>query len=71
MEVLMTRRFFTLLLAALAFGVAQPAAAQQPEKLTLLLDWFVNPDHAPVIIAKERGLFLKRGLDVQIVVPRR
>jgi putative hydroxymethylpyrimidine transport system substrate-binding protein len=65
----MTRRFFTLLLAAFAFAMAQPAAAQQPEKLTLLLDWFVNPDHAPVIIAKERGLFLKRGLDVQIIEP--
>ena len=33
-----------------------PAAAS--EKLTVLLDWFINPDHAPLIIAKEKG-FLK------------
>ncbi len=64
----MTRRLFAVLMAALALFVARPAAAQQ-EKLTLLLDWFVNPDHAPIIIAKERGLFAKRGLDVQIVEP--
>jgi len=62
-------RLFAALLAALALLSAQPAFAQQPEKLTLLLDWFVNPDHAPIIIAKERGLFAKRGLDVQLVEP--
>jgi len=68
-------RLFAALLAALALLAAHPAAAQQPsaghkpEKLTLLLDWFVNPDHAPIVIAKERGLFAKRGLDVQIVEP--
>jgi putative hydroxymethylpyrimidine transport system substrate-binding protein len=66
---MMTRRFFAMLLAALALLAGSPAMAQQPEKLTLLLDWFVNPDHAPIIVAKERGLFAKRGLDVQIVEP--
>jgi putative hydroxymethylpyrimidine transport system substrate-binding protein len=65
----MTRRLFTAFLTALALLSAHPAMAQQPDKLVLLLDWFVNPDHAPIIIAKERGLFAKRGLDVQIVEP--
>jgi putative hydroxymethylpyrimidine transport system substrate-binding protein len=65
----MTRRLFTALLLALSFMTPPAAMAQQPEKLTLLLDWFVNPDHAPIIVAKERGLFAKRGLDVQIVEP--
>lgn len=65
----MTRRLFLALFAALALLVPPRAEAQQPEKLTLLLDWFVNPDHAPIIIAKERGLFAKRGLDVQLVEP--
>jgi putative hydroxymethylpyrimidine transport system substrate-binding protein len=69
MEYLMTRRFITMLMAAFALILANPSHAQQPEKLTILLDWFVNPDHAPIVIAKERGLFLKRGLDVQIVEP--
>ena len=65
----MTRRLFLALFAALALLAPPRAEAQQPEKLTLLLDWFVNPDHAPIIIAKERGLFAKRGLDVQLVEP--
>ncbi|MCA3563297.1 MAG: ABC transporter substrate-binding protein [Methylocystis sp.] len=65
----MTRRLFTALLLALSCLAPPAAMAQQPEKLTLLLDWFVNPDHAPIIIAKERGLFARRGLDVQIVEP--
>jgi putative hydroxymethylpyrimidine transport system substrate-binding protein len=46
---------------------ASPAAAQ--DKLTVLLDWFVNPDHAPLIVAAERGLFEKHGLDVELIAP--
>ena len=23
------------------------------DKMTLLLDWFINPDHGPIVIAKE------------------
>jgi putative hydroxymethylpyrimidine transport system substrate-binding protein len=64
-----TRRLFFALFAALALLAPLRVEAQQPEKLTLLLDWFVNPDHAPIIIARERGLFAKRGLDVQLVEP--
>eukprot|EP01036_Dinobryon_divergens_P050406 gene50406-67508_t len=70
----MIRRVFVTLALGMTLALAMPAffspaSAQQPEKLTLLLDWFVNPDHAPIIVAKERGLFAKRGLDVQIVEP--
>ena len=39
------------------------------EKLTVMLDWFVNPDHAPLIVAKTQGLFHKRGLEVSFVTP--
>jgi putative hydroxymethylpyrimidine transport system substrate-binding protein len=62
-------RFLSLLLLGLTLSFSQASHAQTPDKLTLLLDWFVNPDHAPIIIAKERGFFAKRGLDVQIVEP--
>jgi putative hydroxymethylpyrimidine transport system substrate-binding protein len=50
-----------------AFCLPGPAAAA--EKLTLLLDWFVNPDHAPIIIARERGYFADAGLEVEIIAP--
>lgn len=39
------------------------------DKLTVLLDWFVNPDHAPLIVAKEKGYFSAAGLDVELVAP--
>jgi putative hydroxymethylpyrimidine transport system substrate-binding protein len=37
------------------------------EKLTLLLDWFVNPDHAPIIAAESIGAFSEVGLEVEII----
>ena len=39
------------------------------EKITLLLDWFINPDHGPVIIANEKGIFKEEGLEVEIISP--
>ena len=43
--------------------------AQAADKFTIILDWFVNPDHGPIIIAKEKGYFEAAGLDVEIVAP--
>lgn len=43
--------------------------AQAAEKLTVLLDWFVNPDHAPLIVAAEKGLYEKHGIDVELIAP--
>lgn len=59
----------SLAAAALAAGLmtALPATAQ--DKMTVLLDWFVNPDHAPLIVAKEKGFFKEAGLDVNLVAP--
>jgi len=47
--------------------LTSPAAAQ--DKLTVLLEWFVNPDHAPLVVAKELGLFEKAGLEVELLPP--
>jgi putative hydroxymethylpyrimidine transport system substrate-binding protein len=55
------------LLAAALCLMAMPAAAA--DKLTLLLDWFINPDHAPIMVAAERGYFAERDLEVEIVAP--
>ena len=43
--------------------------AQADEKLTVLLDWFVNPDHGPLFVAQEKGYFADGGLDVELVAP--
>ncbi|MEL6677988.1 MAG: ABC transporter substrate-binding protein [Pseudomonadota bacterium] len=56
----------TLAFAA-ALTLASPALAQ--DQMTVLLDWFVNPDHGPLIIAEENGYFADAGLEVEIVAP--
>ena len=45
---------------------AQAAAA---EKVTILLDWFINPDHGPLFVAEELGLFAEQGLEVELIEP--
>lgn len=49
--------------------LALPISASAAEKLTVLLDWFVNPDHAALIVAQEKGMFKDAGLDVDLVPP--
>src|ERR1041384_1986465 len=61
------RLLIRLIAAATLVSLALPAAAQ--DKVRLLLDWFVNPDHAALVIAKQRGLFTKHGLDVELIAP--
>jgi len=56
----MMRILIRLLAALTLMSLALPAAAQ--DKVRLLLDWFVNPDHAALVIAKQRGIFTKHGL---------
>ncbi|KEJ93863.1 putative hydroxymethylpyrimidine transport system substrate-binding protein [Pseudosulfitobacter pseudonitzschiae] len=46
---------------------AAPLFAQ--DQVTLLLDWFVNPDHGPVIIAQEKGFFAEQDLEVEVIAP--
>jgi putative hydroxymethylpyrimidine transport system substrate-binding protein len=60
-------------LAAAATSLAAPAAFAQgaapKEKFTVILDWFVNPDHAPLFAARYSGAFDRAGLDVVLVPP--
>ncbi|KGM89765.1 ABC-type nitrate/sulfonate/bicarbonate transport system, periplasmic component [Roseovarius mucosus DSM 17069] len=47
--------------------MASPAMAQ--DKMTLILDWFINPDHGPIIVAEELGYFQEAGLEVEVIAP--
>jgi len=47
--------------------VALPVRAA--DKLTVYLDWFVNPDHAPLVIAQTQGYFADAGLEVELIAP--
>ncbi|NAZ52111.1 ABC transporter substrate-binding protein [Vibrio toranzoniae] len=55
------------LLASLVSGHA--LADSEQKKLTLMLDWFVNPNHGPIVIAQERGYFADQGLEIEIQEP--
>ena len=54
------------ILAALAL-TSGPALAQ--DDMVLLLDWFVNPDHGPIILAQEKGYFAEQDLSVEVIAP--
>ncbi len=51
-----------LLLWAIAPGVAQ-------SQLIVVLDWLPNPNHVPLYVARETGLFASEGLVVSLQVP--
>lgn len=55
-------------LVALSFAAAA-TPAHSAEKLKVMLEWFVNPDHAPLVIAKELGYFDKAGLEIELIPP--
>jgi putative hydroxymethylpyrimidine transport system substrate-binding protein len=59
----MKRTALTMAIAMLA----TPAIAA--EKMTVLLDWFINPDHGPIIVAQEKGYFAEQDLEVEIIAP--
>jgi len=72
----MRRRLsLTLLAMSLAVGgltlsTARAAAGDDNDKrLTVMLDWFINPDHGPLIVAEALGLFAEQGLTVDLVAP--
>ena len=60
-------RIATLLAMGLALAAPLPLRAE--DSLTLVLDWYVNPDHGPIIIAQEKGFFADQGLKVEVIAP--
>ena len=61
-----------IVITVLAIGVIVSGPTQMviaSDQLTVLLDWFVNPDHAPLLVALEKGFFKQRGLTVEFIAP--
>lgn len=61
-----------VLSASVAFGCGEKAEtgdAGELEPFTLALDFYVNPDHAGIYTAIERGYFEEAGLEIQPQVP--
>lgn len=62
-------RFCRAAVLLFALGPGLSGAAFAADRLTVLLDWFVNPDHGPIVIARERGYFAAEGLEVDVIAP--
>jgi len=58
-----------LVLALVAALVAPGAPARAADKFTVMLDWFVDTNHAALFAAQYCGAYKEEGLDVSIIPP--
>jgi putative hydroxymethylpyrimidine transport system substrate-binding protein len=54
-----------------SMAVIPPPPLDPPplKQLTLMLDWYLSPQHAALIVAKERALFAAQGLEIELLTP--
>ena len=52
-------------------AVTPPPPLEPPpvKSVTLMLDWYLSPQHAALVIAQERGLYAAQGLEVNLLSP--
>lgn len=60
---------FFKIIASFSLMIIANIAIAKTDKLSIGLDWFINPDHAPLIIAQKRGYFEEVGLDIDMIEP--
>jgi NitT/TauT family transport system substrate-binding protein len=61
-------RIVRLAVCLFALALAPSAFAQTPAKLRFTLDWVIQGQHAPFLLAKAKGYFDQEGVDVTIDV---
>ena len=49
--------------------IAQAQHSQPLVPIKIGLEWFLNPDHLPLVVALKEGYFADAGLDVSLVEP--
>src|SRR5688500_14951632 len=66
-----TRIFIRLIIFAFFISLINVCYADtvKEKPLTLILDWFANPDHAPIFVAQQQGFFKQEGISVNIINP--
>ncbi len=65
----MSRFPFLRVTAAACLGLLTATTPARAEKLTVMLDWFLNPDHGPLVVALEKGFFAEAGLKIELIEP--
>ena len=53
----------------LASGLSLAALPAVADEYTVLLDWFFNPDHGPLMVAEALGYFDEAGLEITLIEP--
>ena len=53
----------------MAVTPAPPLEPPPLKNITLMLDWYLSPQHAALVVARERGLYAAQGLEVDIQSP--
>ena len=66
---IMTKTLLIAVAVCLAATLLAPRPSGAADKLTLMLDWFINPDHAPLFVALEKGYFADEGIEVELIAP--
>jgi putative hydroxymethylpyrimidine transport system substrate-binding protein len=61
----MIKKLSCLLLLLPCICLATPIS----KPLTVVLDWFPNPNHAPLFVAQQQGFFKKLGLNIHFIQP--
>ncbi len=56
-------------LAALLCMALLPRPAEAADRLTIILDWFINANHQALLAAQYSGAYARHGLDVRFIVP--
>jgi len=56
--------FWCAMILALLMG--QSVQAQQREKISLMLNWYLYSEHAPFFLGRERGFYEAEGIDLDI-----
>lgn len=66
---LLTLLFFAINLCA--NPLPNPSSLPHPSSkpLKIILDWYINPDHAPLFVAEQQGFFKEAGVSVELIQP--
>lgn len=62
-------RIIKLVLFFVIFTSFVSSAVAKQKPLLVVLDWFINPNHAPLFIAEQEGFFKDQGIEVQFISP--
>ncbi len=69
------RKINFMLMVLAVVGICSVSCTQKTEdkdankKVTVALDWYINPDHGPLLAAQAMGYFKENGIEVSFITP--